>query len=91
MELYYVALREQGEDPAARLVALVKAWPISWIYPDERMLLAAGRLKAHHRLSFADAVVAAAAARRRAVLVHRDAEFESLAAAVSRQALPFRP
>lgn len=90
MELYYVALREQGEDPAARLVALVKAWPISWIYPDERMLLAAGRLKAHHRLSFADAVVAAAAARRRAVLVHRDPEFEGLAAAVARQALPYR-
>jgi predicted nucleic acid-binding protein len=88
MELYYVSLREQGEDSAGRLVALVKAWPISWIFPDERMLLAAGRLKAFHRLSFADAVVAAAAARRGAVLIHRDPELAGLGNAVAQQALP---
>lgn len=90
MELYYVTLREQGEDPAARLIALVKAWPISWIFPDERMLLAAGRLKAFHRLSFADAVVAAAAARRGAILVHKDPELAGLDGELAQRALPMR-
>lgn len=88
MELYYVALREQGEDSAARLVALVKAWPISWIYPDERLLLAAGRLKAAHRLSLAEALVAAAATRRRAILVHKDPELSTLGGEVSQCELP---
>src|SRR5262245_4209071 len=27
MELYYITLRERGEDEATRLVALVKSWP----------------------------------------------------------------
>jgi len=43
MELYYVALQEKSEDEAIKLVALVKAWPVRWIYPDERTLLQAVR------------------------------------------------
>ena len=34
MELSYIMLREQGEDEAAQLVALVKSWPVTWVYPD---------------------------------------------------------
>ncbi len=33
MELYYVALMGRGEDAAVQLVALVKAWPVAWVYP----------------------------------------------------------
>jgi hypothetical protein len=35
MEVYYITLMEQGEDEAARLLALVKSWPVVWVYPDE--------------------------------------------------------
>ena len=38
-------MREKGEDEAVRLLALVKAWPLEWVYPDEDVLLQAGRLK----------------------------------------------
>jgi ribonuclease VapC len=61
MEITYITEREQGEDEAARLVALVKAWPITWVYPDEKTLLQAAKLKATHRLSVADALIAAVA------------------------------
>ncbi len=44
MELYYITLREQGEDDAGQLVALVKSWPVAWVYPDEKMLLQAAKL-----------------------------------------------
>jgi predicted nucleic acid-binding protein len=37
MELYYITLRERGEDEATRLVALVKSWPIVRSYPDEKI------------------------------------------------------
>lgn len=90
MEVYYITLQEQGEDQAARLVSLVKAWPVRWVYPDERMLLLAGRFKAFHRLSFADAVIAGAARLREAVLVHKDPELEALANEITLLSLPYK-
>jgi len=90
MEVFYITLQEQGEDPAARLVSLIKSWPVRWIYPDERMLLLAGRFKAFHRLSFADAVIAAAARLDEAVLVHKDPDFEALAGEISLLSLPYK-
>jgi len=90
MELYYITLQEQGEDQAAQLVGLVKSWPVSWIYPDEKMLLLAGRIKAFHRLSFADAIIAAVARLHEAVLVHKDPEFETLADEIPLLNLPYK-
>ena len=90
MELHYITLREQGEDQAARLVSLVKSWPVRWIYPDESMFLFAGRIKAFHRLSFADAVIASLAKLHEAVLVHKDPEFETLTGEVSLLTLPYK-
>lgn len=90
MELYYATLREEGEDEAARLVALVKAWPVTWVYPDEKTLLQAGRLKASYRLAVADALIAAAARLHEATLVHKDPELEALADEVTLLNLPFK-
>ena len=90
MEIYYVALRERGDDEAVRLVALLKAWPMTWVYPDEKMLLQAGRLKASHRLSVADALVAAVAKLHQATLVHKDPELAALAGEVALLTLPFK-
>jgi predicted nucleic acid-binding protein len=90
MEIYYITLQEQGEDRAAHLVSLVKAWPARWVYPDERTLLLAGRFKAFHRLSFADAVIAGSAQLREAVLVHKDPELEALASEIALLTLPYK-
>nr|BAL52697.1 PilT domain-containing protein [uncultured prokaryote] len=90
MELYYVALQEKGEDEAARLVALVKAWPLRWVYPDEKTLLQAGRLKASYRLSVADALIAAVAKLHQATLVHKDPELAALAGEVELLTLPLK-
>ena len=90
MELFYITLQEEGEDHAARLVALVKAWPVRWIYPDERVLLFAGRLKAFHHLSFADALIAGTAKLDGSVLVHKDPEFEAVAEEIPLLGLPYK-
>jgi predicted nucleic acid-binding protein len=90
MELYYIALQEKGEDEATKLIALVKAWPVKWIYPDERTLLQAGKLKATYRLSLADAIIAAVTKLRQAKLVHKDPELTALATEVSLLTLPFK-
>jgi predicted nucleic acid-binding protein len=78
MEVFYTAMRVKGEDEAVRLLALVKAWPLEWVYPDEEVLLQAGRLKASYRLSVADALIAAVARLHHAKLVHKDPELDAL-------------
>jgi len=90
MEIFYTAMREKGEDEAIKILALVKAWPIEWVDPDEKVLLQAGRLKAAYRLSVADALIAAVARTRGAILVHKDPELETLRGNVRLLGLPFR-
>ena len=90
MEMYYITLRESGEDKAARLIAFVKSWPVVWVYPDEKILLQSGKLKALFRLSVADALIAAVAKLHGATLVHKDPEFESISGDIQLLSLPFK-
>ncbi len=55
---------------------------------DEVLLLAA-RVEARHRLSLADALIAAFAADARATLVHKDPEYEALEGEVAQERLPY--
>jgi len=91
MEVYYITFQEQGEDVADHRYALLKQQPIDiqWTV-DEPTLLTAGRLKATHAISFADAVIAAMASRLGAVLVHKDPEFDALSEDVHLEALPYK-
>lgn len=89
LETYYITLQEQTEDVADRRYALLKQLPATILWDvDEPTLLTAGRLKADHRLSLADSLIAAFALRHRAVLVHKDPEYAVLSAAVQLETLP---
>jgi predicted nucleic acid-binding protein len=57
---------------------------------DEPTLLTAARLKAVHRISLANAIIAAFAIRQNALLLHKDPEFESLSGQVLLEALPYK-
>jgi ribonuclease VapC len=46
-------------------------------------------IKASHRLSLADAIIAAFALQHQAVLIHKDPEFEPLSGHVMLEALPY--
>jgi predicted nucleic acid-binding protein len=52
--------------------------------------LLAGELKARHRLSVADAWIAALARERDAMLVHKDPEFEQIGAMLKMMTLPYK-
>lgn len=90
MEFYYVTLQEAGEEAAIQRYALLKELPIRIIESNEELGLAAGRIKASHRLSVADAWVAATAERLNAILVHKDPEFDALKGALQLQNLPYK-
>ena len=92
LEVHYITRQERGQGEADRRYALLKQLPgeILW-HLDEPVLLTASRFKAGHRLSLADAMIAAFAARQKAVLVHKDPEYEALSGEVEMESLPYKP
>ena len=91
LETYYITLQEQTEDVADKRYALLKQLPATILWDmDEPTLLTAGRFKARHHLSLADAMIAAFAFRQGAILVHKDPELEALAGTVEQEILPYK-
>lgn len=90
VEIYYLTLQTASQSEAEARHALVKALPVEVLWEvDEGTALAAANLKARHRLSFADALIAAFAITRQAVLVHKDRHFEALSREVKLDPLPY--
>lgn len=91
LEVYYVTLQERSQDEADRRLMLIRQLPALWLdRVTGGVLVAAGRFKAQHRLSLADALIAGFAADAGAVLVHKDPEYEALAASVPQERLPYK-
>jgi len=80
MELYYVTWQAKSERAARELIILVKSLPVQRVDPNERIILSAGRIKALHRLSVADAFIAATAIEKSSILVHKDPELQVVSA-----------
>jgi predicted nucleic acid-binding protein len=91
METYYISRQEQDQAEAERRYALLKQLPVTLLWEvNEQTLLTAARLKALHRISLADAIIAAYAVVQKAILVHKDPEFEALSSQVTLEALPYK-
>lgn len=90
MEIYYIVWQEEGEDVAKELIVLVKSLPIQIVESNEQLILSAGYIKANHRLSLADAIIAATAKDKTAILIHKDPEFESVTSLVKTLKLTLR-
>ena len=91
LEMYYITLQEKGQSEADGRFALVKQLKVSIPYDmDEATVLTAARLKARHRVSLADAIIAAFAIRKDAILMHKDPEFDTLTGLLKMEALPYK-
>jgi predicted nucleic acid-binding protein len=84
----YITRQEKDEQVARGRIADLKNLPIQWIHSDESLCAVAATLKAGHRISFADAFVAATALRCNAILVHKDPEFLQVGQGLRQLALP---
>ncbi len=78
MEVHYITQQERGIQEAEERTALMMALPIVRVDSNESHGIMAAKLKAEYRLSVADCWIAALAIDRRAVLVHKDPEFEQV-------------
>lgn len=90
MELAYILDQEQGEMASHQGILQLKQLPLRIVESDEPLGLAAARIKAGHKLSVADAWIAATAERLGATLVHKDPEFAPLAKLIRLRALPLK-
>ena len=89
-EIYYITWQEKSEDIAKELIILVKSLPLQIVNSNERIALSAGKIKANHRLSLADSIIAATAIEKNAVLVHKDPEFKGISNYIKTLELPFK-
>ncbi len=87
-EVEYITAQEEGAEAARQRLADLNAMPVQWLHSDAALCHEAARLKAAHKISFADAFIAATASRFDATLVHKDPEFHPLAAEVKQHLLP---
>ena len=90
MEMLYRVWSRHGEQEGKAAYLRLKALPLKCVEPNERLLVAAARIKASHALSVADAWIAATARTTRAKLVHKDPEFRTLGREVAVLELPFK-
>ena len=89
-EVFYITWQKVGADEAQRRLDLMSELAITRVESSQDLGLIAGRLKANHRISFADAWMAATAMILGAILVHKDPEFEELEDELEMLRLPYK-
>jgi predicted nucleic acid-binding protein len=77
-ELYYLLWQSRGKAEADNTYGLVKNWGLPTLFPNERVVLTAGRLKAVHQLGIADSYIAAFSLIHEVPLVSKDPDYDSL-------------
>ncbi len=91
LEINYITRQESGETEADRRYAMLRESPVTILWNvDEQLILAASRMKARHRISFADSMILAYTLRNDAVLIHKDPEFDALAEQVAQEQLQYK-
>jgi len=78
-EVYYITLREYGEEHAERVNHALKNMPIEIVDVDMELTLQAARLKARGAISYTDCFAAALAVRKKGELATGDREFKAVA------------
>jgi predicted nucleic acid-binding protein len=90
MEVYYITLQERDADEARARIDLMTSLPVLRIESSNVLGFIAADIKAHHRLSVADAWVSALAREQEAVLVHKDPEFDQVKTLIELLPLPYK-
>ena len=77
-EIYYLVWNKKDRAQADKIYGVVKSWDLPILYPDERIILNAGRLKAVYKLGIADSYIAAFALVENLPLITKDKDYNVL-------------
>lgn len=86
-ELYYIVWQRKDRAEADRIYGIVKSWNLPVLYPTERVILNAGRIKAVYKLGIADSYIAAFSMDEGFPLVTKDKDYEILKQEIKVKAL----
>ncbi len=77
-EVYYMSSRKDSTSKATQVWEAMEKFPLHFIVADMDITLAAAKIKANYKLSFADAYAAALTIQKKATLITGDDEFQNL-------------
>ncbi len=77
-EIYYITLREYGQEKVEQIEKIIKTLPIEVVDVDAELAREAGLIKAHNKISYADCFAAALAKIKKGEVITGDKEFECL-------------
>lgn len=77
-EVYYIVLRECGQNKAHEIEKVIRTLPIEIIDVDMQLAREAARIKANHKLSYADCFAAALAKLHKGEVITGDKEFKTV-------------
>jgi len=86
----YITLQKRDEKEARARIELISGLPVFKVESSEVVGNIAARFKANNHISVADAWIAALAETEKAILVHKDPEFDQLSNLVQLQRLPYK-
>ncbi|MBI5140743.1 MAG: type II toxin-antitoxin system VapC family toxin [Nitrospirae bacterium] len=89
-EVFYVTSQERDEKTALKRINLIKRLKLTIVESNEQISIAAGKIKAANKVSLADSFVAATSTTFKAVLVHKDPEFDCLSSKITILGLPYK-
>jgi len=87
-EVYYIVLRECGQDKAHEIEKIIRTLPIEIIDVDIPLAREAARFKAAHKISYADCFAAALAKLHKGEIITGDKEFKTIESEIKIYWLP---
>ncbi len=87
-EVLYITERERGLPKAQAVLAAVEQLPVQILPADQNAVFAAAHIKAHYKISFADAFSVAAAKTFPGILLTGDPEFSTVQSEIVIEWLP---
>lgn len=90
IEVFYISIQEQGRNVAEERLSLIETLPLIQESLTPNITKMIGEMKAAKSMSFADCCIAGLSKSKKAILVHKDPEFEQPEDEIKQLKLPYK-
>lgn len=90
IEVFYISMQEQGRTVAEERLSLIETLPLIQESLMPNITKTIGEMKAVKSMSFADCCIAGLSKSKKAILVHKDPEFEQVEDEIRQLKLPYK-
>lgn len=90
IEVFYISWQEQGKEFAKERLKLIEDLPLIQESLGREITQFIGKIKATKSMSFADSCIAGLSKLKKAILVHKDPEFDQIENEIKQLKLPYK-